>query len=245
MKSKPVVQAPAQLNFAAHLLALNADRGEKLAYIDDAGSLSYADLDLHVRRFAARLIDQGIRREERVLLCAHDTTDWPIAFLGCLYAGVVPVAVNTLLSADDYAYMIEHCNARGVIVSDALLSTLQTAIGQSSTKPALIIVSRASEAFAGGGLRLEQLLEEGSELEKPADTRRDDIAFWLYSSGSTGRPKGTVHTHGNLFATQATYGTHALGLTEEDVTFSAAKLFFAYGLGNALTFPSAPAPRFV
>ncbi len=237
MKSKPVVQAPAQLNFAAHLLALNADRGEKLAYIDDAGSLSYADLALHVRRFAARLNDQGIRREERVLLCAHDTTDWPIAFLGCLYAGVVPVAVNTLLSADDYAYMIEHCNARGVIVSDALLSTLQTAIGQSSTKPALIIVSRASEAFAGGGLRLEQLLAEGSELEKPADTRRDDIAFWLYSSGSTGRPKGTVHTHGNLFATQATYGTHALGLTEEDVTFSAAKLFFAYGLGNALTFP--------
>lgn len=237
MKQPAIATAPEQLNFAAHLLAVNAQRGEKAAYIDDVGTLTYGDLAVAIRRFAGRLLEQGIRREERILLCALDSSEWPIAFLGCLYAGVVPVAVNTLLKDADYAYMLDHCQARAVIVSEALLPTLQDAIGIAKTKPASIIVSRASAEFAGGGLRLEQMISEGAELEHPARTLRDDIAFWLYSSGSTGRPKGTVHTHGNLFATQATYGANTLCLREEDTCFSAAKLFFAYGLGNALTFP--------
>ncbi len=237
MTDSKIAAAPEQLNFAAHLLELNAQRSEKTAYIDDAGSLTYGDLAQRVRRFAARLAEQGVRREERVFLCAHDTSDWPVAFLGCLYAGVVPVAVNTLLSDRDYAYMLDHSAARGVIVSEALLPTIQSAIGMAATKPALIIVSRTSEDFPGGGLRLDELVADGSEMEEAALTQRDDIAFWLYSSGSTGRPKGTVHTHGNLFATNATYGEHVLQLKEDDVTFSAPKLFFAYGLGNGLTFP--------
>lgn len=229
---------PAALNFARHLLDLNAARADKIAYVDDAGRLSYAQLADAVRRFAGSLDGLGLRREERVLLCAHDTTDWPIAFLGCLYAGVVPVALNTLLGPADYAYMIEHARARCVIVSSALLGTIESAIQQASFKPDSLVVSRAGAApLPIGAKRFEDLLAAGMEMPTAAATGRDDIAFWLYSSGSTGRPKGTVHTHGNLFATAATYGANVLGLREDDVTFSAAKLFFAYGLGNALTFP--------
>ena len=240
MMSVAIAAAPERLNFAAHLLALNAQRGPKAAYIDDAGALSYAELDTAVRRFATRMLGLGLRREERVFLCAHDSTDWPVAFLGCLHAGLVPVAVNTLLSAADYGYMIDHSRARAVVVSHALLPTLQAAMAASNVKPSALVVSRAgTEDVPADALRFETLIADDgvAPSELAADTFRDDIAFWLYSSGSTGRPKGTVHTHGNLFATQATYGANVLGLREDDVTFSAAKLFFAYGLGNALTFP--------
>ena len=99
-------------NYAAWLLEQNRDRGHKIAYIDDQGTLSYADLDARVRKLAQALLDAGIRREERVLLLMHDCNDWPVAFLGAMYAGIVPVAVNTLLTADDYVYMLQHSRAR-------------------------------------------------------------------------------------------------------------------------------------
>jgi len=107
---------PAEFNFAAHLLARNASRAAKAAYVDDGGTLSYGDLATRVRRFATALRDSGVRREERVLLLAHDTADWPVAFLGAIYAGAIPVAVNTLLTPDDYAYMLSHSRARAAIV---------------------------------------------------------------------------------------------------------------------------------
>jgi benzoate-CoA ligase len=233
--------APERLNFAQHLIDLNAARADKPAYIDDAGVLTYGALAADARRFAAALLQLGLRREERVLLCAHDTTDWPVAFLGCLYAGVVPVAVNTLLGPGDYAFMLEHARARAAIVSHALMTTMELALAQSPAAPDTLIVSRAppQAELPAGAHRFEDLVSPGgvTDLRAAAPTGRDDIAFWLYSSGSTGKPKGTVHTHGNLHATAATYGAHVLGLTASDVTFSAAKLFFAYGLGNALTFP--------
>lgn len=228
---------PERLNFAQHLIGLNAMRADKIAYIDDVGQMSYGQLAAGIRRFAGALESLGLRREERVLLCAHDSSDWPVAFLGCLYAGVVPVAVNTLLGVADYAYMIDHAQARAAIVSQPLLATIESAIAQSSAKPPAIVVLRGDDALPVGVKRFEEMLAAGQDLPAPAATGRDDIAFWLYSSGSTGRPKGTVHTHGNLFATAATYGANVLGLVESDVTFSAAKLFFAYGLGNSLTFP--------
>jgi benzoate-CoA ligase len=137
--------------------------------------------------------------------------------------------------------MIEHARARAAIVSHALLGTIESAIAQSAVRPDTLIVSRAppDAALPTQAPRFEDLLADAlvTDLHEAVATGRDDIAFWLYSSGSTGKPKGTVHTHGNLFATAATYGANVLGLTESDVTFSAAKLFFAYGLGNALTFP--------
>ena len=117
-------------NIAAHLFALNAARGAKTAYLDDRATLSYADLEDRARRLAATLAALCIRREERVLLLMLDCNEWPVSFLGCLYAGVVPVALNTLLTADDYAYMLAHSRARAVLVSGALVPMLVQAMAK-------------------------------------------------------------------------------------------------------------------
>jgi benzoate-CoA ligase len=235
---------PARFNMAAHLLAANQGRPHKAAFVDDLGSLSYANLANQVQRVATGLQALGIRREERVLLLMQDCTDWPVAFLGALYAGVVPVAVNTLITAEDCAYMLAHSRAQAVLVSAALLPMLATALemgqAQGGHEVKHLIVSRAepgNEALPPKQLHLQTWLQQHPPAAQPANTSADDPAFWLYSSGSTGRPKGTVHTHANLFWTAELYGKAVLGLTDKDVCFSAAKLFFAYGLGNGLTFP--------
>jgi len=228
---------PERFNIAAHLLAVNAERGDKLAYIDDTTRLTYRELDERVRRCAAGLQRLGLRREDRVLMAMHDSIDFPIAFLGALYAGIVPVAVNTLLTTDDYAYMLEHCRARAALVSRALWPTIGKAVASAlRVAPVLPLVASGPGADIEGAMPFDALLDT-EPFAEPADTLADDFGFWLYSSGSTGRPKGTVHTHANLYWTAALYATPILGLREDDVCFSAAKLFFAYGLGNALTFP--------
>jgi benzoate-CoA ligase len=226
---------PPQYNFAGDLLARNSQRAARVAYIDDRSTATYGELDDRVRRCAAGLRALGLRREERVLLLAQDTVDWPVAFLGALYAGIVPVAVNTLLTAEDYAYMLANSRARAAIVSAPLLPVLEQALAQGPHEIESIVVSRPAERRAD--LRDFASLIDAAPLLEPAPTLADEPAFWLYSSGSTGKPKGTVHTHANLYWTDALYGRQVLGLREDDVVFSAAKLFFAYGLGNALTFP--------
>jgi benzoate-CoA ligase len=231
-------QAPGeQFNFAQHLIALNAGRASKIAFIDDTGSLSYSELADRIRRFAAGLQAAGIRREERVLLLVQDCSDWPVAFLGAMYAGIVPVAVNTLLTADDYAFMLAHSRSQAVIVSHALLPTLQEAMGQAPHEVKTIIVSHASGDLPDNAIAMGEFITKHVPQNTPTPTRPDDPGFWLYSSGSTGRPKGTLHTHANPYWTAEHYGKGILGLSENDVCFSAAKLFFAYGLGNGLSFP--------
>jgi benzoate-CoA ligase len=244
----PAVPAQGErFNFAQHLLERNAGRPAKTAFIDEQGSVSYGALDERVRRLAAGLRALGMRREERVLLLMLDSTDWPVSFLGAMYAGLVPVAVNTLLTADDYAYMLEHSRAQAVLVSGALLPALAAALIKSDHEVGRVIVSRPqaplkaapseSTPVQPAEVEFEAFLAAQQPAARPAATGPDDPGFWLYSSGSTGRPKGTVHSHGNPYWTSELYGKGVLGLVERDVCFSAAKLFFAYGLGNALTFP--------
>ncbi len=230
-------QLGAHFNFSQHLIHRNSARAAKAAFIDDQGSLSFGELDQRIRRMAAALLALGVRREERVLLLMHDCCDWPVSFLGALYVGIVPVAVNTLLTADDYAYMLQNSRAQAVLVSGALLPTLQAALGQGTHEVKHVIVSNPPAVLPAGALAMEALLAQHAPLNEAAPTRPDDPGFWLYSSGSTGRPKGALHTHANAYWTAELYGTPVLGLTERDVCFSAAKLFFAYGLGNALSFP--------
>jgi benzoate-CoA ligase len=231
-----VAPPPERFNFARHLLAVNSGRAGKNALTDDQGTLSYGELADQVQRFAGALTSLGLRREERVLLLMHDSSDWVVAFLGALHAGVVPVAVNTLLTAQDYAYMLANSRAQAALVSAALLPTLQTALALGTNEVKHLIVSRATEPLPAGAHGFSTLAANGAPAQ-PADTHGDEPAFWLYSSGSTGDPKGAVHTQASLYWTAELYGKAVLGLRESDVVFSAAKLFFAYGLGNALTFP--------
>ena len=123
----PTAPPPTEFNFAQHLIASNAGRPDKTALVDDAGSLQYGALADQIRRFAGGLQALGLKREERVLLLMHDCSDWVVAFLGALYAGVVPVAVNTLLTAEDYAFMLRNSRAQAALVSGALLPALQSA----------------------------------------------------------------------------------------------------------------------
>jgi benzoate-CoA ligase len=234
-----------RFNFAQHLLDANRARSRAVAYVDDHESMTYGELDERVRRMAAALLAAGLRREERVLLLMHDNNDWPVAFLGALYAGVVPVAVNTLLSGDDYAYILGHSRAQAALVSQALLPVLQKAMQQSPHEIKAVLVSRPEGALPAPASALRDALAAAPPLASAAATHAEDIAFWLYSSGSTGKPKGALHTHANPYWTAELYAKAVLGMTERDVCFSAAKLFFAYGLGNALTFPLSVGARVV
>jgi benzoate-CoA ligase len=164
-----------------------------------------------------------------------------VSFLGALYAGIVPVCLNTLLTAEDYAFMLRNCRAQAALVSEALLPTLEAALEQGPNEVRHLVVSNPTLPLRAGpgfqSVAMNDLLARSAPQATPTVTLADEAAFWLYSSGSTGRPKGTVHTQGNLYWTAALYAHPVLGLTESDTVFSAAKLFFAYGLGNALSFP--------
>ncbi|WP_020395704.1 benzoate-CoA ligase family protein [Thiolinea disciformis] len=237
MSIEDIPSPGAGFNFAQYLINRNGERGTKLAYIDDYGTLTYDQLFERVRRLASGLRSLGLKREERVLLLMHDCNDWPVSFLGAMYAGLVPVAVNTLLTADDYAYMLEHSRAQVALVSGALLPTLTAAMTKSDHEVNKVIVSHPAAPLHPSEIAFESFLQMHTPASKPAPTCGDDHGFWLYSSGSTGRPKGTVHTHANPYWTAELYGSRCLGIREADICFSAAKLFFAYGLGNGLSFP--------
>jgi benzoate-CoA ligase family protein len=233
--SAPGAAIPRDYNFAADILArnLNAGRGGKPAFIDARGTWTYGQLAERVGKFAAILRSLGVRREERVLICLLDTIDWPTAFLGCLKSGVVAVPVNTLMTEDDYRHMLADSRARVLVVSDALYPRFQKLVEEAPDLEHVIV----SGDNAYGLKSFEELMDKAKVCTETAPTVRDDIAFWLYTSGSTGRPKGAVHCHADLKLTDDLYGGPFLNITENDVCYSVAKLFFAYGLGNALTFP--------
>jgi benzoate-CoA ligase len=224
------MEIPRDYNAAVDLIGRNlaAGRGAKTAYVDDHGSYTYAALAERVDRAANTLRALGIRREERIAMAMLDTVEWPALFLGAIKAGIVPVGLNTLLTPADYEYQLRDSRSQALFVSDSLLGNFASIPGKC---PDLKHVIPAS--------KLKELLEKEKAKADPAPTTRDDICFWLYSSGSTGAPKGTVHLHSHLVLTAELYARPVLGIRESDVVFSAAKLFFAYGLGNAMTFPLA------
>ena len=238
--SPPRVDIPRDYNAAHDLIERNlaAGRGAKIAYIDDAGSYTYGDLAERVNRCANALTGLGLRPEERVLVCLLDTIDFPAVFLGAIKAGIVPIAANTLLTTADYDYMLRDSRARALIVSAPLLPAFAPILG-SHPQLARVIVSGGAAGTGGGHLSLANLMAAAPTSFAAIATTCDDTCFWLYSSGSTGSPKGTVHLHSSLVLTAELYAKPILGIREDDVVFSAAKLFFAYGLGNALTFPLA------
>jgi benzoate-CoA ligase len=233
--SPPRVTVPRDYNAAWDLIQRNlqAGRGGKAAFIDDAGSYTYDELSARANRFGNVLAGLGIEQESRVMLCLLDTIDFPTAFLGAIQAGVVPIAANTLLTASDYDFMLGDSRARALIVSEALWPQFEGIVGKHKHLKHVIV----SGKDAKGRLLLSDLMAKASAQFEPAATTCDDMCFWLYSSGSTGSPKGTVHLHSHLIQTAELYARPILGIREDDLVYSAAKLFFAYGLGNGLTFP--------
>ena len=234
--SPPLVDIPRDYNAAHDLLARNAKRPEKTAFINalTGERLTYGELAEQSQRFANALRAHGFWPESRVMLAMLDTPEWPVAFLGCILAGVVPVAVNTLLTTQDFEFMLNDSRAHGLIVSHALLPVFEPLLGKIDTLKT-VIVSGAGDYSPY--TTVSHMVRESSATINIANTCSDEACFWLYSSGSTGSPKGTVHLHSHLIQTAELYGRAVLGIEESDVVYSAAKLFFAYGLGNGLTFP--------
>jgi benzoate-CoA ligase len=233
--SPPHIEFPRLYNAAADLIDPNlaGSRGARLAVVDDRGAHSYAALARHVNRCGNVLKTLGLAPEQRAMLILLDTIDFPGLFLGAIKLGAVPIPVNTLLTADDYAFMLRDSRARVVVVSAPLLDKLKPALADQPWLETVVVQGGEAPGFKSLG----RLLAKASDKLDPAPTTSDDTAFWLYSSGSTGTPKGAVHIQSSLVTTAELYATPTLSLGRNDVVYSAAKLFFAYGLGNALTFP--------
>ncbi len=213
---------------------LEAGRADKVAIYYRDEEVTYGELARRINRFGHALKGLGVREEDRVLLLLNDTPSFPTAFFAAIRIGAVPIPVNTLLQPADYRFFVENSRAR-VVVADGMFDETVAKALEGYGEPVEVILTNAEDA--GGKKTLEGLLEEGEDELSPANTHKDDPAFWLYSSGSTGKPKGAVHLQHDIIYTCETYAKHVLQITEEDKVFSASKLFHAYGLGNGISFP--------
>jgi 4-hydroxybenzoate-CoA ligase len=227
---------PRTYNAAVDMVDRNVaeGRGDRIAFIDPTERLTYAELQRRCDRMANLLATYSVPREARVALLLLDTVDFPVAFWGSIKAGVIPVALNTLLTSEQYAYILSDSRVRALIVSAPLLPVLQPILGQLPFLKHIFVSGGEPPPFA---LPFRGELELQGAAYKAADTCCDETAFWLYSSGSTGMPKGVRHVHSSLMETARLCGQQCLGMRADDLVYSAAKLFFAYGLGNAMSFP--------
>jgi 4-hydroxybenzoate-CoA ligase len=227
-------------------------RANKTAYIDPARNLTYGELHDAATRVGPMLARLGVERENRIALILLDTVDFPVVYWGAVRAGVVPVLMNTRLTVDQYRYLLEDSRAKVAFVSSALLPAIEEASAGLPHLREIVVVGGGPP----GRPRLDTLLAAEREGAAPADTCADEVAYWLYSSGTTGAPKGVMHVHGHLPVLAEQAGRRRIGYREEDIVFSAAKLFFAYGVGNALVcplwvgattvlYPERPTPRTV
>jgi 4-hydroxybenzoate-CoA ligase len=215
--------------------------GRKIAFVDPDRSLSYGDLQTRSIRFANALRSLGVEHEQRVALLLNDTVDYPVAFWGVIRAGAIAIPLNTYLPLPQYDYILGDCRATTLMVAAPLAQSIAPIIDRLPRLKNVVVVGERSDNGDVHGQKsmhaFEDLIAGGDTTPVTADTLSDEVAFWLYTSGSTGEPKGVKHVHSNLMATAKLFGQGILGIREEDVVHSASKLFFAYGLGNAMTFP--------
>ena len=232
----PVLDLPEQFNVATYFIDRNVQggRGSKIAIECGEQQVSYAQLLQNVNRTGNALRELGVRAEERVLILLPDTPEFLHSFFGVIKIGAVAVPVNTLLRPPEYEYIVNDTRARVVIVSDGLLPQLQQIAPEN--RPYLKQILVTGEVRSGGS-SFGEVLDRASPELAAERTCKDDAAFWLYSSGSTGPPKGCVHLHHDMVVCSEYYARGILGMNEQDRCYSVAKLFFAYGLGNAGYYP--------
>jgi len=207
---------------------IDEGRSDKVIIRSAAGdTVTYGELAENVNRTGNALLGLGIKPGERLLMMVKDSPEFFYAFWGAIKAGIVPVPINTLLRAKDYQFMIEDSGCAGLVYSSEFASEVEPALENASRKPDYAFLTDT----------LNDLMADASDSLSPAPASADADCFWLYSSGTTGTPKGAVHAHRDMVETGEHYAANVLGLRQDDICFSAAKLFFAYGLGNGMTFP--------
>ncbi len=221
-------------NVSVHMIDRHIDegRGGRLAYITDHERVTYAELAERVNRCGNALLDAGVKPGDRAMMIVKDCPEFVYLFYGAIKAGIVPVPLNTLLRAADYRYMIEDSACEGLVYSPEFAAEVEPALAGASRKPRFV-----TKTEGAGGIKERIRAASDALSPHPSDALAD--CFWLYSSGSTGRPKGTVHRQRDLLVNAILYCEPVLNITEDDIMFSAAKLFFAYGLGNSMNFPLA------
>ena len=210
---------------------IHEGRGARVAIRDAQGDVTYAELAANVNRAGNALAALGLSPGDRVLMVVKDCPLFFYLFWGAIKAGFVPVPLNTLLRAPDYRSVIENARGACIVWSPEFAEEIAGALAEASYRPAHALpVEGEGDTFAGR-------LADASDALAPAPASAADPAFWLYTSGSTGMPKGGVHRHRDMVVTSQQFAVDTLGIGADDSHFSAAKLFFAYGLGNAMTFP--------
>ncbi len=229
------LELPERLNAAGIFVDVHVaeGRGAKPAILCGENTVTYDNLYENVNRTGNVLKELGVRMEERVAILLPDTPEWAFAFFAAMKIGAVAVPMNTMLMPKDYEYLLNDCRARVLVVDSSLLHRVEDVRDNLQCLEHVLVAGEEVE----GHLRLQRLMQSASPSLEAVDTSKDDAAFWLYSSGTTGFPKGAVHLHHDMVVEADLYARQTLGLKESDVSFSVAKLFFAYGLGNGLYFP--------
>ena len=237
MTASPI-EIPERLNVADFFVDRNVveGRGDKVAFLCEDRTTTYAQLQESVNRVGNALLDLGVEMEQRVLLLQLDSPEFVASFFGAVKIGAVPVPVNTMMRARDYLYFLNDTRAEVAIISQTLLAEAGPILLQARHLIKVVVVGEAEEAEEEQ-IPFDRWVEKASPKLDAARTTKDDVAFWLYSSGTTGFPKGAVHLQHDMVVCSDTYALQVLGITDRDRTFSAAKLFFAYGLGNNMYFP--------
>src|SRR5579864_7466754 len=237
MNKSPLL-LPEEFNAATYFVDrhISEGRSERVAIECGDRCVTYRQLFESVNRVGNALKKLDVRPEERVFLLLLDTPEFAASFFGAIKIGAVPVPVNTLLKPADYEFLLNNCRARVVIASDSLFPYLQNIPRERLPYvETFIIVGNGAER--PGTLSFDSWIHESPITLDAARTSKDDVAFWLYSSGSTGKPKACVHLQHDMVVCYERYAKPILGIREGDRCFSVSKLFFAYGLGNALYYP--------
>jgi benzoate-CoA ligase family protein len=243
----PQVILPEQFNAAVTFLDRNLleGQGDKPAIYYEGNAYTYTQIAEMSHRIGNGLLDLGVDLEQRIALLLLDSPQFAAAFFGTIKMGAIPVPMNTMLRPDDYVYMLNDSRARVLLIHASLWKSLAHILPQLKYLRTIIIVNNTQESLPASSLPsgaqtlhdFDTWISRASPNLQAAETSKDDSAFWLYSSGSTGFPKGCVHLHHDMVYCTEYYAKNVLGITDNDITFSAAKLYFAYGLGNNLYFP--------